>query len=96
MKLQISDADARSASGLRPQLLEEADGVLYLGLDLAVHQVVVLKSRHDEIRYSVVLSNELLDELHGCMDMHGYAWMLLIGVSNVIETLANPEIISYI
>lgn len=42
MKLQISDADARSASGLRPQLLEEADGVLYLGLELAVHQVVVL------------------------------------------------------
>ena len=27
------------------------------------------KSRHAEIRYSVVLSNELLDELHGCMDV---------------------------
>ncbi|CAL1161182.1 unnamed protein product, partial [Cladocopium goreaui] len=39
-KLRISDADARTASGLRQQLLEEADGILY----------------------SVVLSNELLDE----------------------------------
>eukprot|EP00438_Fugacium_kawagutii_P001500 Skav202546 [mRNA] locus=scaffold2011:291368:300107:- [translate_table: standard] len=43
-KLQIADADARSASRLRQQLQEEAEGVVY----------------------SVVLSNELLDEPRGC------------------------------
>ena len=105
-KLRISDADARTASGLRQQLLEEADGILQLGscpdrsypqtlaiLDVSSSELIFIFHHYSIIlRYSVVLSNELLDEPHRLQNASRCKMQVLLVSPRGWSGVVSPEV----